>query len=114
VNPGEGQDRAVVTEPAAMGVRRLLRRPSAFVPPVLSLAAIMVVVGEVGIHGAMRDADEGAAAHLWQLLMAAQVLVMGFFLVKWLPRAPRPAWFIFVLQLAAALVALAPVYFLHL
>jgi len=114
VNPGDGQDMSVAVKPTGMDVRSLFRRPSAFVPPVLSLAAIMVVVGEVGIHGAMRDADEGAAAHLWQLLMAAQVLVMGFFLVKWLPRAPRPAMAIFVLHLAAALVALAPVYFLHL
>jgi hypothetical protein len=114
VKPGEGQDRAFAAEPAGMDMRSLLRRPSAFVPPVLSLAAFLVVAGYVAIYGATREADEGAAAHVWQLLMAAQIPVVGFFLVKWLPRAPRPAMSIFVLQLAAALVALAPVYFLHL
>ena len=63
--PDDGQDGAVVAEPAAMGVRRLLRRPSAFVPPVLSLAAFLVVAGHGAIYGATREADEGAAAHLW-------------------------------------------------
>jgi len=114
VNPGDGQDGAIVAERAAMDVRSLLRRPSAFAPPVLSLAAFLVLAGHVAIYGATREADEGAAAHLWQLLMAAQIPVIVFFLVKWLPRAPRPALSIFVLQLAAALAALAPVYFLHL
>ena len=92
----------------------LFRRPSAFVPPALSLAASMVLVGHIAIYGAAREADEGAAAHLWQVLMAAQVPVSGFFLVKWLPRAPRPAWSILALQVGAAVAALAPVYFLHL
>ena len=114
MNPGDGQDMSVAVKPTGMDVRSLFRRPSAFVPPVLSLAAFLVVAGHGAIYGATREADEGAAAHIWQLLMAAQVLVLGFFLVKWLPRAPRPAMAIFVLHLAAALVALAPVYFLHL
>ena len=114
MNPDDGQDGAATSTTAELDARSLLRRPSAYVPPVLSLGAFLVVAGHVAIYGATREADEGAAAHIWQLLMAAQVLVLGFFLVKWLPRAPRPAMAIFVLHLAAALVALAPVYFLHL
>jgi len=80
----------------------------------LSLAAFAVVVVHLAIYGSAREADEGTAAHLWQLLMAVQVPVIGFFLIKWLPRAPRAALNILALQITAALAALAPVYFLHL
>lgn len=92
----------------------LLKRPSAFVPMAMSLAALLVVGTHVAIYGATREADEGTAAHLWQLLMAAQVPVIGYFLFKWLPQAPRTGFAVLVLQVAAALAALAPVYFLHL
>jgi hypothetical protein len=101
-------------ERVRLDFRGLIRRPSAFVPPVLSLAAIAMVAGHVARYGAARETDEGAAAHVWQLLMAAQVPIIGFFLVRWLPRAPRPALVILTLQVAAALAALAPVYFLRL
>jgi len=114
VNPDDGQDGAATSTTAELDARSLLRRPSAFVPPLLSLVACALVVGYVAYHGATGEADEGAAAHLWQLLMVAQIPVSGFFLIKWLPRAPRPARLIIALHLAAALVALAPVYFLHL
>ena len=77
-------------EASALSVRALFCRPSAFVPPLLSLAAFAVVVGHVALFGAAREADEGAAAHVWQLMMAGQMPVMLLFLVKWLPRAPRP------------------------
>jgi len=92
----------------------LLKRPSAFIPPAMSLAALIIVGLHLALHGAAREPDEGAAAHLWQLLMAGQIPFIGFFLIKWLPRAPRTAWPILALQAAAALAALAPVYFLHL
>jgi hypothetical protein len=80
----------------------------------MSLAALMVVGLQIATHGPLREPDEGTAAHVWQLLMAGQVPFIGFFLIRWLPQAPRAAWPVPVLQLAAALAALAPVYFLHL
>lgn len=92
----------------------LLKQPSAFVPIGLSLAALLIVGVHVAVYGAAREADEGTAAHLWQLLMAVQIPVIGYFLCKWLPQSPRPALRILALQVAAAFVALAPVYFLHL
>ena len=97
-----------------MDTTGLLKRPSAFVPPTMSLAALLIVGLHVAIYGPAREADEGTAAHLWQLLMAAQIPVIGFFLIKWLPQVPRPAMAVLALQVAAALAALAPVYFLHL
>jgi hypothetical protein len=101
-------------ERAKMGIRALLRHPSAFVPPALSLAALAVVAGHIALFGGAREPDEGAAAHLWQLLMVGQVPFVMIFVVKWLPRAPRAALAIFVLQLAAAAGAAAPVFLLGL
>ncbi len=92
----------------------MLRHPSAFVPMAMSFSALLFVTLHLIIYGVTRESDEGTAAHLWQLLMAAQVPVIGYFLIKWLPQAPRPALVILAGQIVAALAAVAPVYFLHL
>jgi len=65
-------------------------------------------------HSLVRESDEGAAAHLWQLLMASQLPVLVFFAVKWLPRAPRPPLGVLGLHASAALAAMAPVFLLNL
>jgi hypothetical protein len=46
--------------------------------------------------------------------MAGQVPVAVVFAVRWLRRAPQPAVWVLGLQIAAALLALAPVIFLGL
>jgi hypothetical protein len=92
----------------------MLKQPSAFLPLAMSLAALATVLVYVANYGVIREADEGAAAHIWQLLMAGQVPVIVFFAIKWLPRTPRQAVYVLALQAAAALGALAPVFFLNL
>ena len=59
-------------------------------------------------------ADEGAAAHLFQIWLAVEVLMVAFFAIKWLPLAPTQALLILAIQIVAALAACAPVYFLNL
>jgi hypothetical protein len=92
----------------------VLKHPSAFLPVAMSVVALIIVIGHIAIFGIAREVDEGAAAHIWQLLMAGQLPVLLFFAVKWLPRAPRQALGVLALQLAAALSAAAPVYLLNL
>ena len=92
----------------------MLKQPSAFLPVAMSLAALATVLGHVAMFGVAREADEGTAAHIWQLLMAGQVPVVAFFAIKWLPRSPGLAMRVLVLQAVAALAALAPVFFLRL
>ena len=92
----------------------MIKKPSAFLPVAMSFAALAVVLAHVAIFGAAREADEGAAAHLWQLLMAAQLPVLAFFAIKWLPRSPKQALLVMALQAGADSAALAPVYFLNL
>ena len=91
---------------------RLLKRPSAWLPVAMSLAALLLVLAHLALSGATPQADEGTAAHLWQLLMAGQIPLVGYFALRWLPRLPGSALRVLALQGAAALAALAPVYFL--
>jgi hypothetical protein len=91
-----------------------MKQLSGWLPVAMSLVAVTVLVGHIVLFGTAREADEGATAHIWQLLMAGQFPVVAFFALKWLPRAPRQALPVLALQVAAALVALAPVYVLGL
>ena len=91
----------------------LLRRPSAFGPVAMSLAALLVVVVRLATVGTAPEPDEGTAAHLWQLLMGLQAPVIIVFALKWVPQAPRKAFPILGVQAGAALAAMAPVFFLH-
>jgi hypothetical protein len=97
-----------------MTVLRMLKQPSAFVPVAMSLAALGTVLLHIARFGVTHDPDEGTSAHIWQLLMAAQLPIIAFFAIKWLPQAPKEALAVLALQLAAVLAALAPVYFLKL
>lgn len=86
----------------------LLKRPSALVPVAMSLAALATVVAYATMFGTARQADEGTAAHIWQLLMAGQVPVVAFFAIKWLPTEPRRALPVLALQVGAAFAAMFP------
>ncbi len=97
-----------------MKVPILLSQPSAFVPVVMSVTASALVLAYALIFDLPREPDEGAVAHLWQLLVTGQIPVVAFFLFKWLPRAPRSAFPVLLVQALALLAALAPVYLLHL
>lgn len=92
----------------------MMKRPSAWVPVAMSLAALATVLIHIARFGAAREADEGAAAHIWQILMVAQVPVMAFFAIKWLPQTPKRALLVLTLQIGAALAALAPVFYFNL
>lgn len=97
-----------------MDVSTLIKRPSAFLPVAMSFTALAMVLGHILMFGAAREADEGAAAHTFQLLMAAELPIVAFFATKWLPRFPKQALQVVAVQVAAAIAALAPVYLLGL
>jgi hypothetical protein len=90
-----------------------LKHPTAFIPIAMSLAALAVVLTYVVTVGTARQADEGTAAHLWQLLMAGQLPVIALFAITWLPRDPRRALLVLALQFVAAVAAAAPVFLLN-
>jgi hypothetical protein len=92
----------------------MIKRPNAFLPVAMSLTALTLVLGHVAMFGAVREADEGTTAHLWQLLMAGQMPVLAFFAIKWLPRAPRQTLYVLALQAGAVLASIAPVLYFNL
>jgi hypothetical protein len=80
----------------------------------MSLAGLALIFGHVATSGGVRETDEGTAAHLWQLLMAAQVPLVGFFAITCLPQAPVRGSLILALQVAAVLANLAALRFFDL
>lgn len=90
----------------------LIKKPSAFLPLLMSLIALALLLGHVAIYGIVHETDEGTPAHIFQLLMTAQVPIIGFFVIKWLPQMPESALPVLAMQAAAAVAAISAVFFL--
>ena len=88
--------------------------PSAFLPVAMSLTALSAVIFHILVHGISRQVDEGAVAHIWQILMAGQLPLLALFAIKWLPRAPGYSLCVLATQAGAALASIAPVFLLKL
>lgn len=91
----------------------LLKRPSAYIPLAMSSVVLALILVHVARFGIARQADEGAEAHLFQILMPAQVPIITFFALTWLPRNRRQALEVLGLQGAAALAVFAIVFALR-
>jgi hypothetical protein len=76
------------------------------------LAAFLFHIAMFGIP--VREADEGTGAHLFQIWLVLEVLLVAFFAIKWLPRAPKQALLVLAIQIVAALAACAPVFYFKL
>jgi hypothetical protein len=74
----------------------------------------MWIIFIVAYGAPAREPDEGTAAHLFQIWLIVEVVMAGFFSIKWLPRAPTPALLVLGGQVVAALAACAPVYYFRL
>ena len=101
---------AVTAYPSS--VIALAKKPSALVPLAMSLTALGAVLVHAAIYGIVHEADEGATAHIWQLLIAGHVPVAMFFAIKWLPRATKPTLVVLALLAGAMLANFAAVFFL--
>lgn len=106
--------RGATMKPDPLSFVAMTKQPSAFLPLAMSLVALAMVLGDVAVYGRVHEADEGAVAHLWQLLMAAQVPVLAFFAIKWLRRSPRETMQILALQIGGVLANVAAVFMLGL
>jgi hypothetical protein len=123
ISPIHGGNMDPDMNPDPNSFHAMLRRPSAWLPLGMSLAALTMILvciayGLIVHHPAVPNPpareDEGAVAHLWQLLMTVQMPIVLFFAVKWLRRAPGQTLRILGLQAGAWLASCAPIYFLHL
>jgi hypothetical protein len=92
-----------------MELLNLLKRPSAYLPLVMSAGALAVVTIAVLLFGVGPQQDEGTAAHIFQLLIGLQVPIALLFAFIWFPKFPKQTLAVISLQIAAALLALVPV-----
>jgi hypothetical protein len=99
--------------------REVLCCPTGLLPIGLSLGALLIVFMHIAFYGPAPEPEGGATAHVWQLIMAAQIPALGLFAAKWFRQARQPALQVLKLHGASIVVSvaaagLAPVYFLHL
>ena len=87
----------------------LLKRPSAFVPLLMSGAAFLLIVAVLSTVGVTHQEDEGTAAHVFQLLIVLQLPIVAFLAIRWLPRSPRATVLVLLLQAVAASLAVASI-----
>lgn len=94
-----------------MMIRTMMRQPTAYLPVAMSVGAFAMIVWFVAAHGVVHQPDEGAQAHLWQLLVAGQLPLIAYFALRWLPIAGRDALAVLALQaVAVMLLAIAPLW----
>lgn len=81
----------------------------------MATSVFLIALGlrHVAISGLVREADEGTEAHLFQLLMPLQALVIAYFALTWLPRRPRLGLWVLGVQVAAAGAVFAVVYWIE-
>lgn len=93
----------------------IIRRASAWLPVALSLLTLGIMLAYIAMHGPpAREVDEGAGAHLFQIWLVLEALMIAFFAIRWMPQSPKAALWILVVQFAAAVGACAPVFYYHL
>ena len=94
----------------------LLNLPSAWLPLVLSFAVILMLIGFLVFVGKpeIPAQDEGVGAHMFQILMGAQLPIVGYFMLRWLPRYPAKGMVVLALVLVGWVLACLPVYLLGL
>jgi hypothetical protein len=66
------------------------------------------------MFGIVRNTDEGTAARLFQLWLVLEPFMIGFFAIKWLPKARKQALFILLLQIITALLPISIVFYFRL
>jgi len=86
------------------------KKPSAWSPVIMSIGALVLVGIQITTHDTQPEQDEGALAHVWQLLILGQVPMIGFFVFRWLSAYPRQGAAVLAAQVLAATLALAPVH----
>lgn len=91
----------------------LLKQPSAFLPVIMSAAALLLIAGYIVLFGTDPQPDEGTAAHLWQLLMGGQLPIVAWFALRWVPEQPGPGLVVLTAQVLAAFAAAFPVFCFH-
>ena len=91
----------------------LFKQPSAWIPLAMSFAALVMILVYLAIFGIVHNQDEGAPAHIFQLIMIAQLPVAGYFAVKWLPKQPKQSLLVLSVQAIAWIIPIVTIMYLE-
>jgi hypothetical protein len=94
--------------------RQKINRMSAIAPIVMSLMALALVLAAAATGWETHDTDEGTAAHIFQLLIAAQAPIVLLFLATADWKRFMPIVRTLAGQAAALIAAFAPVAYFNL
>lgn len=83
-------------------------------PMAISVFMLAVMAYYFTKYGIQRETDEGVGAHLFQLLMPAQLPIIGYFALRYLPKVPKRALAILAIQLILAFAVVFPVFYFKL
>jgi len=89
----------------------MAKHPSGYVPLILSAAALALLLGYLALFGVTRQEDEGTAAHLYQLMIGAQVLIIPYFALRWGIQDLKAGASVIALQVVAILITFAPLWY---
>jgi len=78
------------------------------------LAYLLTILSMHGVPTPEENKDEGVAAHLFQLWLVLEAVMILFFALRWVPQEPKDAALVLALQIAAVLASVAPVFYFHL
>jgi hypothetical protein len=92
-------------------MQNIIRKPSAWLPIAISLVVFTSILCYVAVAIFSVAPEEGSRIFsiYFQWLTLAQVPIIVFFAIKWLPRQPKQAALILALQVIAAVISLAPI-----
>ena len=95
--------------------RSLFREPTAWIPLAMSFVALAMIVVFVTINGfaSSGNGDEGTPAHIFQLIMVAQLPIAGYFAIKWLPKQPKQSLMVLALQAVAWIIPIIAIIYLE-
>jgi hypothetical protein len=90
----------------------LIKHPSVYLPLAMSIASLALVVGHVAVFGVLHEADEGTAAYIWQILIAAQLPLVIYFMLGRLPKRLKGPLLVLALLAGTWFANLAAVFWL--
>ena len=91
-----------------------MKKPHAWLPVALSLGILAMLAITFITSGLVREADEGVEAHIFQLWLVVEIILIGSLAIKWLPRVPRQAFLILAVQVIAVLLPCVVVFYFNL
>ena len=87
----------------------LFKQPTAWIPLVMSFVALAMILGYVAMFGVVHNQDEGAPAHIFQLLILAELPIAAFFGLRWITRKPKETLIVLVVQAIAWIIPILTV-----